>query len=1354
MISKHLIIAILAVPLIMAAENLLSNPGFENGKIQPGKSKIIDDWAVRGVNNSRKFHNIDTTVAHSGKNSARIDVTETGGVGYFTPEKAIKADTGGNYRLTFYARYPEQPAGSEAYARLTLLDSAQKPMSMGSIKTLKIPASPDWIQYSIDYKVPEKDPAGYYFRLQLSLKGSGTVWYDDVTLESIDLPKSIVEFYPASVNTAQTLYPIRGGVSHLLFYSYVGGPRDGYQLTVDVPEQFPLLEAVPVQSGQAKTLLPELVRRDGRLIYTINLSATSVRPISALNEDLATGYGLLFNTASNMTDGELHWSLLRNGQNVNSGKLKLAPLNPVSGKCPRNFSLFSWYSPFLNTLSPAGVESWLKELTASGVTAGNLAKPNLAEITKREGFKNIRSFWYRSECTTELLNSDKFEKFVNGRLNEIKGFHEPALNWNYEPGLDQYYHFCDQCRKAFERHSGLTTSGINDGRSAEKKYPAEFLKFRNSQQEQIMQNYARWCGEAGVKSMFCSYTVNQNMSQERLLNLQRRLGDLPSYRSIIDFYLPQVYFAPTQLWDNLKAMLAFYPGSIPVFTSDERHNRDTYPYSLLTPEDLRLEVLMTAAQGCRQIGMFVGYHTFDGRQINELRRTMNDIVQYEDFFFSGTDADKLLKYNSHQLIRARLLEHSGKYLLAVFNPDPYQKHRVEVTLPTELKQLSISDPEKNTILPITNDKIIFTVPATSARLLTLSAPSPEDRNRQQEPVDALASLEPQNWDILSADGWQCQATGTSKDLPATVTVSRNQRSITVDVSDNAVISAIAPDKIIHEGGLFRDLFWHPQSARWSPDAKAAYRFDKAEQLNGELHLAFSYEMKFPVIQGLTLQKTYIIEPDLKAIRAAITITNHSKQEMSFTYWSHHRPAVKRSEAVYEIAGQPPFVAADTTEENNYLKVIGSQWIKLSKKIFFGWDDATLDKFYLWTGSDYPTLEMIGAPTKLKPGSKWSTALSCRILEAPNASVFTNKFTLENPYSARKNAWRASLHNHAQYAPSYTHAPVPPAERLQELRDKELVPPYRIASITEHNRVTLPANTTPVGQEPQWGVTDFLYVPGIEKTMGSVTVGSDCGKLFGELNVVGASRQFGQVDDQKTYPQNRWKNAVKASEVLADLIADGTFVGLCHPNSRMEADGSHRWKSAGYNYDELDLIFGNPEKGLKTFPVLPHAVEIGNQGYDFSERSNFTNAEDKWDMLLARGHRLLGTAGDDAHHKAPCAGWIVIYMDELTQDDFMRNLKSGNYYSSQGPQITAIKVQDKTVTLETDQPALIEFIGRGGQVLKAAKDSLSASYTAMGDEIYIRGRITRDCPEMREVGGNIGHRRSAWTNPFYLKASRE
>lgn len=233
----------------------------------------------------------------------------------------------------------------------------------------------------------------------------------------------------------------------------------------------------------------------------------------------------------------------------------------------------------------------------------------------------------------------------------------------------------------------------------------------------------------------------------------------------------------------------------------------------------------------------------------------------------------------------------------------------------------------------------------------------------------------------------------------------------------------------------------------------------------------------------------------------------------------------------------------------------------------------------------------------------------------------------------------------------------------------------------------------------------------------------------------------------------------ARDVLAQLRQDGVYTILSHPNARLETEGNDAgkqiWSSAGYTYEELECIFGSKERALPSWPYLPNALEIGNYGYDLSGgvRTQWTNAEAKWDYLLSQGHRVHGVASDDSHGKARCGGWCVIYTNAptsaaLTIDDVMDSLFKGAFYASQGPAFRTIAVEGNDFVVETDVPATIEFISQGRVVHKEER-ALAGRYTLRGDEGYVRARLTREDPDWPTIDGPVGKRRSAWTNPIYV-----
>ena len=348
------------------------------------------------------------------------------------------------------------------------------------------------------------------------------------------------------------------------------------------------------------------------------------------------------------------------------------------------------------------------------------------------------------------------------------------------------------------------------------------------------------------------------------------------------------------------------------------------------------------------------------------------------------------------------------------------------------------------------------------------------------------------------------------------------------------------------------------------------------------------------------------------------------------------------------------------------------------------------------------------------------------------------FTVDSPYTAKKRRIKFSPHNHTQLNKKDTHSNRPPAQRLTELRD---LGGFHAVAITDHNRITIPENTPP--HLPQWGVKDLLFVPGNE----SSSFKNWKWHFSGELNLTGVSTEHTDPDQIRTFKHNRWGNRVSPEQLIADLVREGVFVILCHPNANVHTRG---WKGSGYTYDELDRIIGNPQKGYKPFPVQPYGMEVGNQNYDLYPRGNFRNAEAKWDYVLTRGYRYWGTASDDSHNEPRLAGWCSVYLDELTLPELMNNLKKGNFYASQGPEFKKIACDNKQFAIETYKPCRIEFIGANGQVLKAGRNVTKLAYTFSGFEKYVRVRISRHCPEVLPTYSGLPSMRSAWTQPVFIR----
>ena len=1339
--------------------NLLVNSSFEAGKARNGVSRILPGWTVRSYTAS--MHRIENSGAKDGKRAAVLK-TDKEESGYFTPQK-IEAAAGSRIHLQVQYHFKRPSKRGWAAMIVNLLDFRGKKLSYGSRKLVYLEPAENWTYAELKYQLPSSDPRGYKLDIKFQLNGPGELWIDQASLQVIAPQKNLVEFYPGSVNSHKTLYPIAGESNQLLFYVFTNSSPKNRVLELDVPESFPLTGAAAVFTGKHLASEIKKQKKSGRLYYKIKLAEKSVLPMKRSVNDLFTGTGLLFKAACDMKKDTLNWQI----KGIGSGKIALEPQQPAKNlKLPENFKLYTWYTPLLSHIqSPEAISGYLDTLRKSGVAGGSLHESK-ADFFKNKDFCNYRCTWFATpqKCYTNMLSKSAVENYFGKLLQSMQKFDSPVLVWNYEPGPAEYYHFCADCRQAFEQDSGKSTAGLKDGKSVEKRYPAEYMLFRTRQRQEIVRRFVEICRKNRVKAILNSFVFPG--SEAGMPNFNRRIGDMSPLKDTLYSYSAQVYYPPQLLWDALVKNLRHWPGMIPCFTSDERHNGDSYSYSLLTPEQVYLETVIAALQKCPAIHFFVGVFTFDGKQMLALRKAMDEIARFEDFIYRGTVADQAVKLTSRgRYLRSRAYKFKNKIMLALVNPDPVEEAFAQVALTPGMQQFKVAEPLKK--LKFTQQKsenfrsgasAVFRLAPGEIRYIVLA----DKPDASMEKTEELPSQLPKIKESVLLDKNNCKVTavGSKKDQPDTLIVQQGKGKAVINMQDGAVVE-------LGKVKLFRDNVAYPAMAAWSEDFTGRYRLESCQLVNGKLEITTGKLLSAKMPEKIMLTKKLIFSHDINAVDAEVIMKNTGKKAVTVAYWNWNQLDILLKDFTVDRPGSPLWRAAGQKNLNNYLPVKWSQWVKAGNKYFIGWDTGRpqvdgleLEKWYIYTGVACPTLEQISYKQSIKPQKKVRIKLHFRVIPpVTQAQAFDPQqpFTIDNPYAvSKKFAYRASPHDHAQYAPTYKHSPVPPAERIRQLRDAKVTPPYKFSIITEHTRITLPSNTIPRGVEPQWGVDNILFIPGMEGTIGSWTHGSDYGHFFGEINCIGVSTEFKKVDDQSTYKHiiSKWPENMKPEILLGKLLDDGVFVGLCHPNSKLDQNDTHRWGASGYTYDELDILFGNPEKLMPPLPRLPIALEIGNKTNDFSQiQTNFTNAEAKWDYLLSRGHRLYGTACDDAHSYSTFEGWIVVYVNELTQKDFMDSLLKGNFYASQGPEIKNIKLQDKDFTITADQPSRIEFIGRNGKVLQKEENVTVSTYRIQGNELYVRARVTRECPEMRVIGGGIGRRRSAWTNPLYIKQSK-
>ena len=182
-----------------------------------------------------------------------------------------------------------------------------------------------------------------------------------------------------------------------------------------------------------------------------------------------------------------------------------------------------------------------------------------------------------------------------------------------------------------------------------------------------------------------------------------------------------------------------------------------------------------------------------------------------------------------------------------------------------------------------------------------------------------------------------------------------------------------------------------------------------------------------------------------------------------------------------------------------------------------------------------------------------------------------------------------------------------------------------------------------------------------------------------------------------------------------------------------------------------IIFNHPNWSRNTYETLEklegfHLMEIYNHQSEILEATGYSI--DYWDYCLRKGKLLYGVAADDMHSMAPedksgeaFGGFIVCDSESLTQEHIIDSIREGSFYSSQGPEIYDLRIEDGFLKVKTSDVQFIKFVVfetlGNNQFSKDGFLISSAEYKILGSESYIRVEITD------EKG------LKAWSNPIMV-----
>ena len=205
-----------------------------------------------------------------------------------------------------------------------------------------------------------------------------------------------------------------------------------------------------------------------------------------------------------------------------------------------------------------------------------------------------------------------------------------------------------------------------------------------------------------------------------------------------------------------------------------------------------------------------------------------------------------------------------------------------------------------------------------------------------------------------------------------------------------------------------------------------------------------------------------------------------------------------------------------------------------------------------------------------------------------------------------------------------------------------------------------------------------------------------------------------------FPRN--KEGETGAQVARRAHEAGAFIGIAHPA-----------------WSQLTIEDGRSID-------CAHAVEIYNHGCAIEN-----DRGDGWyllDQMLTEGQRLTAFATDDAHFRTPdhFGGWVHVKAESLDPDALLTSLKKGLYYSSMGPQIHAIEMNGKEISISCSPVDTITVLcGTSRTAVRTGRAITEASFDLA--KLETGWLLKKQSGWFRVVViDNAGKR--AWSNPIW------
>ena len=300
------------------------------------------------------------------------------------------------------------------------------------------------------------------------------------------------------------------------------------------------------------------------------------------------------------------------------------------------------------------------------------------------------------------------------------------------------------------------------------------------------------------------------------------------------------------------------------------------------------------------------------------------------------------------------------------------------------------------------------------------------------------------------------------------------------------------------------------------------------------------------------------------------------------------------------------------------------------------------------------------------------------------------------FTAPGRFWRGNLHTHSTRSDGV----LSPEEVCRRYRAEG----YDFLALTDH---FIGEYGYPIVDTVPFRTNSFTTIRGAELHSGAMANGE-----LWHILAVGLPADFAASDSPDFHPKAGQESG---PELAARAVAAGAFVAIAHP----------QW--SGLTLADARSI------------TAAHAVEVYNHGCatGCDRPDGFAIA----DLLLTEGRALTMIATDDAHFSEPdhFGGWVMVKSEANEPDALLAALKAGEFYSSQGPELRDVRIEDGHLVVECSAVSSIMAIGSGTGAKAVHGHSMTRAAVPL--------ERLNNSPWVRAAVSDAAGKR-AWSNPIW------